>query len=189
MAYLSIEQLNTMGFKSLGENIKISDKASIYNADQIEIGDHSRIDDFCVLSGKIVIGKFVHIAPFNLLAGGEKGIYIDDFSGISYSCSIFSQSDDYSGMWLTSPLIPPRFKLEYKATVNIGRHVIVGTKSVIFPGVTCAEGSSIGAMSLVTKNTDPWGIYIGIPAKRIKERKREMLRLEQQFWEEYAHGD
>jgi acetyltransferase-like isoleucine patch superfamily enzyme len=189
MAYLSTEQLKTIGFKALGKNVKISDKASIYNADQIEIGDNSRIDDFCVVSGKISIGKFAHIAPFSLLAGGEKGIYIGDFSGISYSSSIFSQSDDYTGMWLTSPLIPTKFKLEYKASVNIGRHVIVGTNSVIFPGVSLAEGSSIGAMSMVTKSTDPWGIYFGIPAKRIKERKKDMLGLEKKFLEELALAD
>ena len=53
MAYLTEEQLQSMGFKFLGDEVKISDKASIYNCDQIEIGDYSRIDDFCLLSGKI----------------------------------------------------------------------------------------------------------------------------------------
>ena len=51
MAYLTEFELKEMGFKRLGKNVKISDKASIYNADQIEIGDNSRIDDFCVISG------------------------------------------------------------------------------------------------------------------------------------------
>jgi len=49
MGFLSQEQLEEMKFKSLGVNVKISDKASIYNSDQMEIGDHSRIDDFCVV--------------------------------------------------------------------------------------------------------------------------------------------
>lgn len=66
MAYLSRNILEQMGFKSLGMHVRISDKASIYSADQIEIGDNSRIDDFCVLTGKIIIGKFVHVAPFCL---------------------------------------------------------------------------------------------------------------------------
>jgi hypothetical protein len=39
MAYLSEKNLCEMGFKSLGKDVKISDRASIYNADQIEIGD------------------------------------------------------------------------------------------------------------------------------------------------------
>ena len=69
MAYYTQAQLEGMGFKSLGKNVKISTKASVYNCEQMEIGDNSRIDDFCVLSGKIKIGKFVHVAPFCLLAG------------------------------------------------------------------------------------------------------------------------
>ena len=52
MAYLTEQELREMRFKQLGHNVKISNKACIYNADQIEIGDNSRIDDFCVISGK-----------------------------------------------------------------------------------------------------------------------------------------
>ena len=73
MAYLTEEELKAAGFKKLGRNVKISDKASIYDADKMEIGDNSRIDDFCVVSGNILIGKFVHIAPMCLVAGGELG--------------------------------------------------------------------------------------------------------------------
>ena len=50
MAFLSAEQLEQMEFKALGVDVLISDKASIYNPEQISIGDHSRIDDFCVVS-------------------------------------------------------------------------------------------------------------------------------------------
>ena len=59
MAYLSREHLENIGFKSLGKNVKVSDKASIYNPELIDIGDNSRIDDFCVLSGKVVIGQLL----------------------------------------------------------------------------------------------------------------------------------
>lgn len=79
MAFLTEEQLQAYGFRKLGKNIKISDKAAIYNADQIEIGDHSRIDDFCVLSGRISIGRNVHIAVYCNVAGGTEGIILEDF--------------------------------------------------------------------------------------------------------------
>lgn len=71
MAYLSRDILEQMDFKCLGKNVRISDKASVYNPDQIEIGDNSRVDDFCVISGKIRIGKFNHITPMCLVAGGN----------------------------------------------------------------------------------------------------------------------
>ena len=170
-----------MNFKSLGQQVKISDKAAIYNADQIEIGDYSRIDDFCVLSGRVTIGRNVHIAVFCNVAGGSEGITLDDFSGLAYGCQVFSQSDDYSGRTLTNPTVPAQYKLERKAAIHIGRHCIVGTSSLIFPGVKLGEGCSVGAMTMVTRSTEPWMVYSGIPAKKLKPRKRDMLALEQAY--------
>ncbi|WP_207886319.1 acyltransferase [Pseudomonas sp. 30_B] len=187
MAYYSDEQLQQMGFRSLGTNVKISDRASIYNADQIEIGDNSRIDDFCVISGRIKIGAFCHITPMCLVAGGTPGIFFSDFCTLAYGVKIFSQSDDYSGETLTNSLIPREFKKEIFEEVRLGKHVIIGAGSVIFPGVHVAEGCSVGAMSLVNKSTLPWGIYIGSPVSRVKERKQDLLVLEKKFLEEISN--
>lgn len=181
MSYLSQEEMNSLQFKSLGRNVRISSKASIYNADFIEIGDNSRIDDFCVISGKLIIGRNVHIAVYNNLAGGELGICLDDFSGLAYGCHIFSQSDDYSGRTLTNPTVPDQFKDERKGAVRICRHVIVGACTIVLPGVTINEGSAIGAMSMVTKSTEAWAIYFGIPAKKIKKRHKDLLKLEEMY--------
>ena len=68
MSYYSKDELKKIGFKSIGKNVKISTKTSIYEPEKMEIGDNSRIDDFCLLSGKISIGKFVHIVPYCNLA-------------------------------------------------------------------------------------------------------------------------
>lgn len=184
MSFLSDSELRKIGFKKLGKNVKISEKASIYNPEKIEIGDNSRIDDFCLLSGKISIGNNVHIAAYCNVAGGIEGITFDDFSGLAYGCHVFSQSDDYTGRTLTNPTIPKKYKKEIIKQVVIGKHVIVGTNSLIFPGVTIEEGCSIGAMTMVTKSTKAWGGYFGIPAKRIKERKKDLLELEQLFHKE-----
>jgi len=173
-----------MGFKSLGKNVKISSDARIYNPELTEIGDNSRIDDFCVISGKITIGCYVHIAAMCLLAGGIPGIFIADFCGVSYGVKIFSQTDDYNGGAMTSPLVPAQYTNVTYRSVTLARHVLVGTNAVIFPGVTLAEGCSIGALALVNKSTDPWGIYVGQPAVRKKERKKDMLILEKAFLEE-----
>jgi galactoside O-acetyltransferase len=181
MAFLKQDQLERMGFKSLGKNVRISDKASLYNPEQMEIGDHSRIDDFCVVSGKVTMGRNVHIAVFCNEAGGEKGITFGDFSGLAYACHVFTPSDDYGGETLTNPTVPDQYKRETKAAIVIGRHSIVGTNSLVFPGVILAEGTSVGAHSMVTKSTEEWSIYFGTPAKRIKARKRELLTLEADY--------
>ena len=181
MAFLKQEQLNLMGFKSLGQNVKISDKASFYNVDQMEIGDYSRIDDFCVISGKISIGRNVHIAVFCNVAGGEKGIIFEDFAGLAYGCHLFTQRDDYSGQTLSNPTVPDEYKKVIKKPIILRKHSLVGTGSLIFPGVVLAEGTSVGGLSMVTKSTEKWSIYVGVPAKRIKARVQDLLILENKY--------
>lgn len=178
MAYYSEEELADLGFKRLGRNVRISKLASIYNHDQIEIGDHSRIDDFCVVSGKVSIGRNVHITVFCNVAGGGPGITIGDFVALAYRCTVFTQSDDYSGQTLTNSTVPDQYKEEIKAPISIGRHCIVGAGSIIFPGVRLAEGTSVGAMTLMLKDSEAWSIYCGSPGRKLKDRKRDLLKLE-----------
>lgn len=181
MAYIDHDRLQTMGFRRLGANVKISDKASIYDPDRIEIGNNSRIDDFCVISGSVTIGSYCHITPMCLIAGGEPGITLSDFCTLAYGVKIFAQSDDYSGSTMTNSLIPRRYKREIFEPVRIGRHVIIGTGAVVFPGADIGEGCAIGAMALLTRPADPWGVYVGIPARRLRDRKQNLLELEKIF--------
>jgi galactoside O-acetyltransferase len=181
MAWLTKEQLELLSFKKLGRNVKISSKASLYNTELWEVGDNVRIDDFCVVSGKVVFGRNIHITVFCNIAGGTEGVTFDDFSVAAYGCHVFSQSDDYTGLTLTNSTVPAEYKKERKEKVHIGRHCILGTKSIVFPGVIMAEGCSLGAMSMLTKSTEPWNIYYGIPAKKQKERKKNMLELEKLY--------
>ncbi|MCH8544052.1 MAG: acyltransferase [Alcanivorax sp.] len=184
MAYLSRHDLLAMGFHYLGKDVKVSDKASIYSPETISLGDFSRIDDFCVVSGKVSIGRYCHITPMCLVSGGVPGVFLSDFCTLAYGVKVFAQSDDYSGETMVNSLVPPRFKNEYLAEVVLERQVIVGAGSTIFPGVTIKEGCAIGAMSLVRRSTLPWGIYGGVPARRIKDRMRGILSLEESFLKE-----
>jgi len=181
MAYLTRQQLGMMNFKSLGDNVKISDKARIYDCEQIDIGDNSRIDDFCVLSGKIAIGRNVHITPMCIVAGGKPGLIIGDFVALAYGVKVFTQSDDYSGESMTNSTISKQFKNEIFKKVIIKKHSIVGAGTVIMPGVVVKEGTSVGAMSLVLKSSEPWTIIAGCPAKKIKNRKQNILKLEASY--------
>jgi len=181
MSYLTQEQLLKLGFKSLGKNVKISDKAAIYDCKNIEIGSNSRIDDFCVISGNVKIGSNVHITPMCIIAGGEKGVVLEDFVTIAYGVNIFTQSDDYHGYSLTNSTIPKKYKNEKKLKVLLKRHSIVGAGSTILPGVELEVGTSVGAMSLVTKSTNSWSIYAGIPAVKIQDRSNELIKKEKDY--------
>jgi len=177
-SFYTEEELAGLGLKGYGENVLISRNCSIYSAGCISIGSNVRIDDFCVLSGNITIGNYVHIAAGVLLFAGEYGIFLKDFSGLSARSAVYAVSDDYSGESLTNPTVPNDCRKVYGGQVTIGRHVVVGSGCTILPGVEIGEGSSVGAMGLITKSLDPWGVFVGVPVRRIAERSRKVLELE-----------
>ena len=182
---LSREAIERMGFAAVGDNAQISDRASFYGADRITLGSNVRIDDFCVLSagvGGICTGQHVHIAVYSSLIGAGK-ITLSDFCNISSRVSIYSSSDDHSGATMTNPTVPGEYTGVKHADVFLGKHVLVFGGSVILPGVTLEDGVVIGALSLIKRDCQAFGIYGGSPARRIKERKRDLLELEQRFME------
>lgn len=187
--YFSESELAAMNFRKLGRDVKISRLAALYEPKYMSIGDYCMIDDFCVLSGNITLGRNVHIAHGCRVIAGLEGIEMQDFSGLAFGVTIFAQSDDYSGGALTNPTVAMAFRKIQRARVVLGRHVIIGTNSVIVPGVELAEGTSVGGCSMVTKSTQAWSVYFGIPAKRIKARSQDMLALESSYLKAYPGSD
>lgn len=180
MAYLSKNDLKDIGFKSLGDSVFISDKASIYNSKNIHLASNIRIDDFCILSaGKegIVIENYVHIGAYSSLIGSGL-ITVGNFSNISTRVSIFSSNDDYSGLSMTNPTVPMDLRNVNCETVSIGKHVIVGSGSIILPGSALEDGVAIGALSLVKGRCSEFCMYGGVPLKFLKYRSKGMLDLE-----------
>lgn len=182
------DEIKQLGLKSVGSNVKISRNVKIYTPELVEIGNNVRIDDFTILSGKIIIENYVHIAQYCGLYGGTEGIYLHNFSGLSSKVSIYATSSDYSGESMTNPTIPEEYAYsDRNAKVILEKHVIVGCGSVVLPDTVIGEGTSVGAMSMVGKSLEPWGIYVGCPAKRIKERKKTLLECEKKLIEKYGY--
>lgn len=166
-------------FKSLGNNVLISDKASIYGSENISIGSNVRIDDYVVISagGEIEIGDYVHIGCHSSILG-KGNVKMGDFSGISSKVSVFSSSDSYDGEFMTNPLVPEGPRRTYHKDVTLGKHVVVGANSVVLPGVNLEDGCAVGANSLVTKSFKMLSIIGGTPARFIRERKNNIFELE-----------
>lgn len=186
--YFTEHDLKDFGFKSIGNNVRISSDARIYGQENISIGNDVRIDDFCILSavnGSITIGNYVFIARNSHLSGFF-GIQMHDFSSMAANTVVYSASDDYSGDYLTAQAIPQKYTAHIGGLVVIGKHVIIGSSCTIIGPCCIGEGCSIGAMSLIQKDLDPWGIYVGIPCKRLKDRKKGLLSLEKQFLDELS---
>jgi galactoside O-acetyltransferase len=185
--YLTEVELSDFGFRSIGSNVRISTDARVYGPENISIGNHVRIDDFAILAavnGSITIGNYICIARNSHLSG-PLGIEIHDFSSMAANTLIYSATDDYSGDHLTSHLVPQKYTTHHiGGPVIIGKHVVIGSGCTIVGPCNIGEGCSIGSMTLVHKDLQPWGIYIGIPAKRLKERKKGLLALEEEFLRE-----
>ncbi len=158
-----------------GEDLFIAETAIIKQPQALEVGNHVAIDVGVYLSTESIIGDYVHIAPYVCVIGGVKAkLVMGKFSGIAAGSKIICGSDDF-----TKGMMNPQVPLEYKetkfTTVTIEDFACVGVNCVVMPGVTLGEGSVIGAGSVVTKDTEPWTIYVGSPAKPVKLRDRDKI--------------
>lgn len=181
--YLLSPELASLGLRAVGVDVRIHSTCLMVGLENISIGDHVRVDAFTSLiagDGRINIGNHVHIAGYVFLSGAE-GIEIADFVNVSRGVGIYTRNDDYTGEGLAGPTIPAEFLNQATGPVSLGRHVIIGSGSIVLPGVTIAEGSTVGALSLVKTDLAAWGIYAGLPVRRLRGRSRALLALDEQL--------
>ena len=175
-SFLTPDEIREAGFRSVGDKVLISRFALFYGAEKMIIGDYVRIDDFCILSGDIKLGNFIHVSAYSALYG-RYGIEMDDYSGLSPRCTVFSATDDFSGDWLIGPMVDHKLTNVTGGRITIGKFSQLGSGCVVLPGVSIGEGVAVGAMSLINQKLDDWGIYKGIPAGFYKKRSRKLLDL------------
>jgi acetyltransferase-like isoleucine patch superfamily enzyme len=175
-SFYTSEEICKIGFKKIGKNVMISRFAHFYEVDKMIFGNNVRIDDFCILSGNITLGNFIHISAYSALYG-KFGIEMGDYTGLSPRCTIFSASDNFSGDFFIGPMVDSKYTNVTGGKIIIKKYSQLGSNCIVLPSVTIGEGVAVGAMSLVTKNLDPWKIYTGIPAVYLKDRSKKILDL------------
>ena len=183
MSFLTEEELQLLGCKALGKDVRISRYARLYNAPQMTIGSHVRIDDFCILSAgeaPFILEDNIHISA-GVKIYGQYGFHMKSFANISVDSKVFTQSDDFSGEAMIGPMVPIAYRKVYGAPLVLEKHVVIGAGSTILPRCTIGEGCAFGAHSLVKGSYQPWRIYAGLPAKYIKERSKRVLELEKEL--------
>jgi len=165
--------------KNIGEDVYIAPTAIIKRPHLVTIGNHVAIDHGVYITTQAEIGDYIHISPYITVIGGEKSkLIVEHFCTIAAGTRIIAGSDAFLGDGFTSVTVPDKYRDAVKfTTIKIEKFAGIGTNVVIMPGVTIAEGSVIGANSLVTKDTEPWTIYVGSPAKPIKIRPSEKMKL------------
>jgi len=186
--YYSDEELSEAGFRHIGRNVKIARSCSVIGTQNITIQDDVRIDGYCTLTaageGYIEIGSHVHVGSYSFL-GGSAGISLSDFVGISHYSCILSQSDDFSGRHLTTaPNIPVDLTAPTRGPVVMEPLVSMGARCIVLPALTIQEGCAVGASTFVNRTLQAWGVYIGVPARRVRDRERQMKLQASRFLSE-----
>jgi acetyltransferase-like isoleucine patch superfamily enzyme len=169
-------QAYSLDFAFVGQDVTIWPKAKIVMPEVITIGNSVIIDDFVFIMGgaKTVIQSFIHIASFTSITGGGE-VVMEDYSALSSGVRVYSGNEDYTGGCMTNPAVPAPYRIPIRSFVHLKKHALVGANAVILPGVIIGEGAVVGANSLVTKDCEPWTIYVGSPARPLRRRPSEKI--------------
>jgi acetyltransferase-like isoleucine patch superfamily enzyme len=164
------------GFAEIGTDVRIFPAARIVGTGSIVIGSHVVIDDYVFIGShrRLILGNHVHVASHASITGGGDCICCD-FSGISSGARILTGTDDFGGAGLTGPTIPARYRAVERGKVIIGAHAVIGVNAVVCPNVIVGEGATVGAGAVVTRDLEPWGVYVGAPARKLRDRRRDII--------------
>jgi dTDP-4-amino-4,6-dideoxy-D-glucose acyltransferase len=180
--FLSRDVLESLGFARLGEDVLIHSTVVIVDCRKISLGSRIRIDPYVIIStrGGVEFGSNIHIGGHSVMAG-HAAVRFEDFVNISHRVGIYTSNEDTSGRTLSNPTVQWGVRTARAASISFGRHSGVGAGSLVLPGARFAEGSILGAMSRVGRPLKPWTTYAGIPARRLRERRRDVLVCEQEY--------
>jgi len=173
-----IEGIELMGenvkdkLKSCGENVKLYPMAKITKPGVVVLKDNCRIGDFVFMFGGdgIEIGEHTDVQPHTTFWGGGLTIIGDRVSTGPGTVFLSATYSHEAGLKMVDGLGDGSVETKGGKLV-IGNDVYIGAKSVIMP-VNIGEGVVIGAGSFVNKDCEPWGIYVGSPAKKIGSREQ-----------------
>lgn len=186
MEKYKIDGLEMMGenvkglLKRCGEGIRLMPLAKIANPSVVELGDFCRIRDFVFIwgGGGVKIGKYTDVQPHVVVWGGgvlEVGDRVSIGPGSVLLTAIYLYKE---GLKMVDGLGEESANPLYGKLI-IQDDVYIGANCTLMPNITIGEGAIIGAGSFLNKNAEPWGVYVGSPAKKIGTRPRTEVVLEE----------
>lgn len=176
----SDEELDALGLTERGVDVRIDRRVAIFVPGSISLGSHVRVDAFSVLAGgarPLTLGSFVHIGASNYLSAGDGGITFGDFCTTAPRVAVHGHSDDYREGALTGGVVPIDLAGGVGAPIVLEDHVIVGSGSVVLPGVSIGRGASVGALTVVRRSVTPGDIVSGNPQQIVGQR--DVSRLDE----------
>lgn len=139
----------------IGKNFYVGQRVYLWGRNGIRIGDNfymgrdSQIETSCNIGNNVIIGNKVAIV----------GKYDHHYQTLGLPIRLTPRIRDKDYDWKGLEEI-----------TRIEDDVWIGYGAIILSGVTIGLGSIIAAGSLVTKNVEPYAIYGGNPAKKIRNR-------------------
>jgi acetyltransferase-like isoleucine patch superfamily enzyme len=174
--YFTREELLAFGFSRVGDPVWISRKCSFY-AIRGALGDHVRMDDFCVVKGEVSLGSYIHVAGFCSLSGVAAPLLLEDCCSVGNRVSIYTGSDDFHADALAGNTVPASMVHTLTGRVRLGRGALVGAHSVVMPGVDVGDGAAVGAQCVVTKSVPPGTILVSGGMRSLPVGRRDVKKI------------
>ena len=158
--------LEISGDVKIGKQVYIGDQVSLIveKGAALHIADHSFIGESCYIKcfgGQIEIGRDVSINSKSFI-NGCGGVTIGDNTRIGTQSIIIASNHKFD-----DPDVLVKDAIT-KQGVQLGENIWLGARVTVLDGVQIANDTVIGACSLVTKPLTESGVYVGVPAKKIK---------------------
>jgi acetyltransferase-like isoleucine patch superfamily enzyme len=112
---------------------------------------------------RISIGNYSSIGTRAIL-DGRGGLVIKDCVNLSSEVMLWTNQHDYRRK--DFPIVG--------GTIVIEDYAWLGPRVIVLPGVTIGRGCVIAAAAVVTRDAEPFGVYAGVPARRIGERAEDV---------------
>ena len=171
------EELLALGCTSVGRKVHVSRLARFYGF-RGTIADHVRIDDFCILKGRVDIGSFVHISAYCMISGVGGHVRVGDFSTTAAYVAIYTATDDYSSSLLTNSLVPSDLKKGISGDVVVGQGVLIGAHSIVLPNTVIEEYATLGAFCLGNMHFERGSVYVAGGGRPRHVGQRDLPALE-----------
>ena len=146
--------------------IRLRGSSRIFFDKGFTCGYFCRIEAFTSGAQKtLFFGKNVNIGDFCHITSVEKVVIGNN---VLIGSSVFISDHDHGGTDYEDLLEKPIEREIISLPVVIEENVWIGEKVIILKGVVVGKNSVVAAGSVVTKNVEPYSVYGGIPARRIK---------------------
>lgn len=164
---------------TIGKNVKIA-RTAVIDCEELEIGDNTLISDFAILTGKIKIGRFCHIAH-KVHLSGHYNIVFGNYVTIGANSTFYTESDDHKGLALIGPQIPYELRSCYRDAIIADDFVNVASNCIVMPGALLMEGCMLKLRTNVIGRTLTWSVFHSpTPSSNcefIRERPEDQKRI------------